>query len=300
MVLPNKIYLINSQGQYYSCDGGVVTVKKTVPDPSCVVVVEYLPNNPDEFYLRTSSGAYFQYHKFARKGDHIDHKFTPKFPKRAIKFSVLNLKEQDTFVFRSSKGSFLTLRLNAKKRITLGGFQDATIKVGDPAIKKLVTNLVYDFNKSTITDSTPNVALRVTIRNDGPDSVPHNLEYEYPVYNIGTWKNEAGEELLPKDVGPQVPGLVEGRVSMIPYLETLPKIETKKKQAALSLPGRTKASVSVYIYSTRLMAPFGYEEKVWYESGTVEVLRKRGAYTIDVVIGVDTEVTDLVPLTHTY
>jgi hypothetical protein len=302
MVLPDKIYLMNSDGQYYSCSGGVVTVEKTFPDSSCMVTVEYLPNNPNEFYLRTCEGAYFQYHKLPRKGNHIDHKVNPKEPKkRPITFSLLDLEEEDTFIFRSSNGAFMTLRVNAKNRITLGGFEHAKIKVGDPAIKKLITNLAYDLETSTITDLSPEVVLKTAVRNDSPSDSFQTITYSYIVSNIGSWTNRVGAALPPNVVGSQIPCLVDGIIAIAQnYSEMLSKFETKTATSTISVSAKTKGVATVLIYKAIIHVPFTYTEQIWYQSGSFEKLSKQGAYKSNVTYGVDIELTDLISLNHTY
>jgi hypothetical protein len=301
--LPDKIYLINSAGHYYSLDKGAVTLNKTFPDKSCEVTVEYLDSNPDEFYLRTCDGGYFQYHRQKKKDSHIDHKPTKKFPKNPIPFSLLDLDEKDTFVFRSSKGKFMTLDVNAKNRIELGGFAHAKIRVGDPALKKLITNFAYNLELSTISDLTPEIAVKTTLRNDSLSDSTQALTYNYLVSHLGSWKNQIGASLSPKSIGAKIPSLVDGAIVLAEnysHVELLSKAETKTATSSVSVPARTRGVATVLIYKAVIQVPFTYTEAVWYQSGGFEERFKSGAYSNTVTYGVDVEITDLISInTHT-
>ena len=297
--LPDKIYLINnSDGCYYSANNdGTVTVNKTTPDPSCEVTVEYLPSNPDEFYLRTCKGGYFQFHK--KKGGHIDHSPTKKPPKRPIPFTLLDIgnSEPDIYVFRVSNGKFLVLNVNEKNRVVLGGFGGAKIKIGDPTFKRLTGNIAYDLESSTITDLTPEIVLKTTVGST------QALSYSYTLSHIGSWTNEIGVKLPPEAVaGAKIPSLVDGKIIAAENyrpVESLSKIETKMASSLVSVPASTKGVATVLVYKARIEVPFTYKEAVWYQSGIYNELSKHGTYSNIVTYGVDVELTDLITITHT-
>lgn len=281
----------------------MVTVIKTIPDPSCEVTVEYLPSNPDEFYLRTSQGGYFQFHK--KKNGHIDHSPTKKFPKRPISFTLLDLGDSgtDTYVFRATNGRFLNLTVNEKNRVILGGFEGAKIRIGDPSIKKLTRNIVYALESSTITDLTPEIVLKTTVRNDSQSGSTQSLTYSYLVSHKGSWTNAIGVALPADTVAKaKIPCLVDGRITTAEnysHVELRSNIETKTATSLVSIPASTRGVASVLIYKAQIQVPFTYNEEVWYQSGQHNELTKHGTYSNVVTYGVDVELTDLISITHT-
>ena len=306
--LADKIYLIRSSDDcYYSMADGCATVEKTTPDPSCEVTVEYLPSNPDEFYLRTCKGGYFQYHKKKKKQNegHVVHTPSKKFPKRPISFTLLDIgdSEPGTFVFRASNGKFLVLKVNAKNRVVLGGFQDAKIKIGDPTIKKLISNIEYDLESSTIADLTPEVALKTTVRNDSQSNSTQALTYLYLVSHTGSWTNAIGVALPSSAVGgAKVPCLVDGTIitsENYSHVELCSNVETKTATSSVSVPASTRGVATVLIYKALIQVPFTYTEAVWYRSGEYSEATKSGTYSNVVTYGVDVELTDLISITHT-
>jgi hypothetical protein len=303
--LPDKIYLIRTDDDcYYSVSNGIVTVQKTAPDPSCEVTVEYLPSNPDQFYLKGSNGGYFQYHK--KKGGHIDHNPTKKFPKRPILFTLLDFgeSEKDTYVFRATNGKFLVLKVNEKNRVVLGGFDGAKIKIGDPTIKKLTGNIVYALQSSTITDLTPEIALKTTLRNDSQSASTQGVTYSYLVSHKGSWTNSIGVPLPPEAVaGAKIPGLVDGMIvatENYSHVEMRSNIETKTATSLVSVPATTKGVATVLIFKAQIQVPFSYQESVWYQSGEYKERTKYGIYSNVVTYGVDVELTDLISITHMF
>ena len=305
--LPDKIYLISSDDCYYSMENGIVTVNKTTPDPSCEVTVEYLPSNPDEFYLRTCKGGYFQFHKKKKKREdgHVVHNPTKKFPKRPITFTLLDLGEEnpDTFVFRASTGNFLKLVVNAKNRVVLGGFEGAEIKIGNPTIKILTGNIVYALESSSITDLTPEVVLKTTVRNDSQASSTQSLTYCYLVSHTGSWTNAIGVPLPASAVGgAKIPSLVDGTIiaaENYSHVELCSNVETKTATSSVSVPASVRGVASVLIYKAQIQVPFTYTEKIWYRSGECIEVTKEGTYSNVVTYGVDVELTDLISITHT-
>ena len=302
--LPDKIYLINSMGYYYSLGKDGVSLNKTSPDKSCVVTVEYQAN-PDEFYLRACDGGYFQYHKLKRKDNHIvpkPAKKKTKKPKRPITFSLLEVAEKDTFLFRTSQGKFMVLEVNEKKRIILGDFYRAKIKVGDPAIKRLLTNLAYDLNSSTITDIMPEVALKTTVRNDSQSASTQNITYNYLVSHFGGWSNGIGASLSPKAVGKgKLPSLVDGTIVLAEnysHVEILPQVERKTATSSVPIPAMTRAVATVLVFKAIIQVPFTYIEALWYRSGEFVELSKHGVYSNKVTFGVDIELTDVINIDH--
>lgn len=284
--------------------GGNVTVEKTSPDPSCEVTVEYTPSNPDEFYLKASNGGYFQYHK--KKGGHIDHNPTKKFPKRPIAFTLLDVGESegDTYVFRAPNGKFLELEVNEKSRVVLGGFGNAKIRIGNPTIKKLTGNIVYALGSSTITDLIPEVVLKTTVRNDSQSSSNQSLTYSYLVSHKGSWTNSIGVSLTEETVaGAKIPSLVDGRIiaaENYSHVASHSNIETKTASSLVSVPASTRGVASVLIFKAQIEVPFTYKEAVWYRSGAYADLTKYGTYSNVVTYGVDVELTDLINITHTF
>ena len=307
--LPDKFYLIRSDGCYYSMSGGLVYVDRTTPDKSCEVTVEYLPSDPDQFYLRSSNGSYFQYHKNAKKkGNHIDNKPTKKnriIPKRAILFTLLDIPDSppETYVFRASNGRFLVLQVNEKKRVVLGGFEDAKIKIGNPTITTRTGNIVYDLRPESyrITDLQPEVALKTTVRNDSPAPSTQNLTYCYLVSHKGTWTNEIGVPLPAKTVaGAKIPCLVDGVIiaaENYSHVE-LYNTETKTATSSVSVPASTKGVATVQIYKANIEVFFTYLEEIWYQSGEHVLKKKNGIYRNVATFGVDIELTDLIRLVH--
>ena len=307
--LPDKFYLIRTDGFYYSFKKGHVFVADNSPDKSCEVTVEYLPNDPDQFYLKNSEGCYFQFHKDKKKkGNHVDHKPTKKnkkIPKRVIAFTLLDLPDSPpkTYVFRASNGKFLVLKVNEKKRVILGGFEDALITIGDPTITKRVGNITYDLRPGSykITDLEPEVALKTTVRNDSESTSTQNLTYCYVVSHKGTWTNEIGEP-LPSDTvsGAKIPCLVDGVIiaaENYSHIE-LYNMENKTATSAVSVPGSTRGVATVQIYKAYIEVLFIYTEEVWYRSGEHVVKKKKGVYKNTVTFGVDIELTDLIRLIH--
>jgi len=303
--LPDKIYLINSMGYYYSLGNDGVTVNKTSPDKTCVVTVEYQAN-PDEFYLRACNGGYFQYHKLKRKENHIVHKppKKPPKPKRPITFSLLEVAEKDTYLFRTSTGKFMVLEVNEKKRIIFGDFDRAKIRVGDPAIKRLLTNLAYNLNSSTITDILPEIALKTTVRNDSQSVSAQNITYNYLVSHFGGWSNEIGASLSPKAVGKgKLPCLVDGTIVMAEnysHVEILPQVEMKTATSSVPVPAMTRAVATVLVFKAIIQVPFTYTEALWYRTGEFEERSKHGVYSNKMTFGVDIELTDVININHTY
>ena len=307
--LPDKFFLIREDGCFYSVSKGHVSVEKTSPDPSCEVTVEYLPTDPDQFYLKNSEGCYFQYHKNKKKkGNHVDHKPTKKnrdIPKRVIAFTLLDLPDSppDTYVFRASNGKFLVLSVNAKKRVILGGFDKAKIRIGDPTITKRIGNIVYDLQPGSykITDLQPEVALKTTVRNDSQSPSTQNLSYCYLVSHKGTWTNQIGVALPAATVaGAKIPCLVDGVIiaaENYSHVE-LYNIETKTATSSVSVPANTKGVATVQIYKAFIEVFFTYSEEVWYRSGEHVVRKKKGVYKNVVTFGVDIELTDLIRLVH--
>jgi len=304
--LPDKIYLINSMGYYYSLGGdGAVTLNKTSPDKSCVVTVEYQAN-PDEFYLRACNGGYFQYHKLERKANHIvpkPPKEKSKKPKRPITFSLLEVAEKDTFLFRTSKGKFMVLEVNEKKRIILGDFDRAKIRVGDPAIKRLLTNLTYNLNSSTITDIMPEIAVKTTVRNDSQSVSTQNITYNYLVSHFGGWSNGIGASLSRKAVGKgKLPCLVDGTIVLAEnysHVEIIPQVEMKTATSSVPVPAMTRAVATVLVFKAIIRVPFTYTEALWYQSGEFVELSKHGVYSNKMTFGVDIELTDVINIDHT-
>lgn len=292
--LPDKIYLLNSEDCYYSLENEVPSVEKTVPDRFCEVVVEYI--NPEEFYLRACNGAYFQYHP--KKGGHIVHKITKKSQEQAIKFIVLDLEEKDTFVFRSSNGKFMVLEVNEKQRIGLGSFENATIKVGKPSIKSLVSNFVYDLESSVITDLTPEIALTTAVRNDSTMTSTQNLTYAYHITHVGSWTNKIGVSLPSQS---KVPCLVDGKILIAEnysHAGVASKVETKTASSYVAVPAQTRGVATVLIYRAIIKTPGTYEQRDWYRSGGFETRRKDFVYSNTITYGVDVELTDLISITH--
>jgi hypothetical protein len=303
--LPDKFYLIRADdGCYYSNAGGMVTVQKTAPDPTCEVTVEYLPSNPDLFYLKASNGGYFQFHK--KKGGHIDHRPTKKFPKRPITFTMLDFGESDknTYVFRATNGRFLVLKVNEKNRVVLGGFDGAKIRIGDPTIKKLTGNIVYALQSATITDLTPEIALKTTLRNDSQSASTQGVSYSYLVSHKGSWKNSIGVALPPEAVaGAKIPSLMDGVIiatENYSHVELRSNIETKTATSLVSVPASTKGVATVLIYKAQIAVPFTYQESTWYQSGEYNERMKNGTYSNVVTYGVDVELTDLISITHMF
>ena len=307
--LHDRIYLIRAvDGCYYSMDEGIATVERTTPDPTCEVTVEYQFDNPDEFYLRTHEGGYFQYHKLKKKKGHIDHR-PKKNLKRPIRFTLLDVAESkdsepDTFVFRASDGSFLGLVVNEKDRVVLGGFGDyAKIKIGDPTLKRLTSNIVYHLESSTVNDLTPEIVLKTTVRNDSQSSSDRSLSYSYLISHKGSWKNAIGVALPSEAVaGAKIPQLVNGTIitaENYSHVELHSKTETKTATSLVSVPASTWGVASVLIYKAEIKVPFSYTEAVWYRSGEYGELTKYGTYSNVVTYGVDVELTNLVGITHT-
>jgi hypothetical protein len=288
---------------------GSVYVEKTSPDPSCEVTVEYLPTDPDQFYLKSCIGCYFQYHKDQKKkGNHVDNKPTKKnriIPKRAIPFTLLDLPDSppETYVFRASNGTFLVLEVNEKKRLILGGFENAKIKIGNPTITTRTGNIVYDLRPEAykITDLQPEVALKTTVRNDSPAPSTQNLTYCYLVSHKGTWTNEIGVPLPAKTVaGAKIPCLVDGAIiaaENYSHVE-LYNMETKTATSSVSVPASTKGVATVQIYKANIEVFFTYLEEIWYQSGEHVLKKKKGIYRNVATFGVDIELTDLITLVH--
>jgi len=296
-------------GHYYSSGDDGVTVDRTFPDKTCMVTVEYQAN-PDLFYLRASNGGYFQYHKKEKKEKHIkanhivlNTKKHPPKPKRPITFSLLELPAKDTFLFRASNGKFMILEVNQKKRIILGGFERAKIRVGDPAVKRLLTNLTYDLNSSTITDIMPEIAAKTTVRNDSQLISIQSVTYSYLVSHFGGWSNQIGASLSPKAVGKgKLPSLVDGTIVLAEnyaHVEIIPQVEKKIVNSSIPVPAMTRAVATVLVFKAVIKVPFTYTEALWYESGAFEELSKTGVYSNKMTFGVDIELTDIININHT-
>ena len=305
--LPDIFYLIREDGCYYSASGGAASVSKTSPDPSCEVTVEYLPSDPDQFYLKNSQGCYFQYHKDQKKkANHVDQRPTKKnrnIPKRVITFTLLDFPDSapDTYVFRASNGSFLVLNVNEKKRIILGGFDNARIRVGDPTIKKRIGNIVYDLRPGSykVTELQPEVVLKTTVRNDSLVDATQNISYCYLISHKGTWTSEIGDPLPAAAVaGVKIPCLVEGvMVATENYSHVEPfNIETKTAQSSISVPACTKGVATVLIFKALIKVYFTYTVEYYFITGRHYEDRKRGVYENVVTFGVDVEVSGLIKL----
>lgn len=304
--LPDKFYLIKSDGCYYSMKDGVASVSKTKPDKSCEVTVEYLPSDPDQFYLRNSQGCYFQYHK-TKKG-HIDHSPTKKkrkIPKRPIEFIMLDCKEPDTYAFRASNGQFLVLEVNEKNRVTLGSYESdsAKIKIGDPTIIKRIGGIAYTLESSVVTNIRPPIsALKTTVRNDSQSVSNQSLTYEYTKYHKGSWVNDIGVTLEGKGLaGAKIPEIVDGSIVAIQSKAQVDLFNPLKKEtSSVSIPPCTWAVATIQVYYAKIQVPFTYKEEIWYQSGEHKIVTKHGVYDNTVHVAVDLELTDLTSINHTF
>lgn len=295
-----RIYIIDSQGHYYSKSGKIVTFTKTTPDKTCEVRVEYRPNS-EEFYLRSWDGAYFQYHD--RKPEHINQKNTKFNEDLAIPFTLVDLKPKNDFVFRASRGQFILPQPNEKNRICLGDFQNAKIKIGDPSTKRAITDIAYNVNSSTITELRPEVAFKTTIRNDSNSAdFCQELEYSYLVSHVGSWTNSLGGPVPSESlVKTEIPCYSDGSVkitfnSNYPHTDTGlgTKVETKKVTTSVVVPRKHKGVATVYIYKALIKVPFTYTESVWYRGGAFTGEKEKGTYINVETFGVDVQITDLV------
>ena len=302
IALPPRIYLINSKGRHYSMSQGIVSFTKTVPDETCEVLVEYLTTTSEEFYLRAWTGAYFQYHH--SKPTHVEHK-KPFKEKSAIRFTAVDIEDQK-FVFRTSNGKFIQPESNEKNRIGLGGYQNAGIKIGDPTIKRVISNITYNVNSATITELSPEVALKITIRNNSPlNTYSQSLKFSYDKSTMGTWKNQSTKTRLDlKSLSMvEIPCLSDGRIdSTFTQNESHnsfrgAKVETKKVDTSIAVPTRKKGVATVLIHKAVINVPFTYDEAIWYRGGGHDDKRgKKGVYNNLESYGMEIRSTDMIDI----
>jgi hypothetical protein len=205
--------------------------------------------------------------------------------------------EPDTFVFRESKGKFLVLTVNEKNRVVLGGFEGAKIKLGNPLYRKQTSNIVYNLNSSTISDLTPEVVLRTTVRNDSPSYSFQSLSYRYLISHTGSWTNAIGVPLPSNVVSKaKIPCLMDGNIIIAENYSH--DVETKSANSSIAVPASTRGVATVLIYRALIQVPFTYTEEVWYTSGDNIKATKHGTYSNIETYGVDVELTDMVSITH--
>ena len=224
--LPDRIYLINPDGnRYYSIYQGYASFEKTVPDYQCEVIVEYLPDNPEQFYLRSWEGTYFKRSTSSVEGVFVAY-YTKSLIPDTIPFTLLDVRIKDTFVFRTPDGVFVVPHLQEDPQVpdkmdilSVTAQSDmAWIKVGQPVLSAAITNIEYntDPSETTITELTPEIALSTMIRNDSTsDTITQNLTYSYLVSDVGTWSSTIGGSLATKISGKvEIPFLAEGGVEV--------------------------------------------------------------------------------------
>jgi hypothetical protein len=112
--LPDRIYLIDSQGRYYSVSMGYASFEKTEPDYECEVMVEYLSDNPEQFCLRSYEGAYFEYYASGSSAQGVLVSGSNKpVQSKTILFTLLDVGVKDTFVFRTLDWAFVVPQLQS-------------------------------------------------------------------------------------------------------------------------------------------------------------------------------------------
>lgn len=295
--LPDRIYLINPDGnRYYSIYQGYASFEKTVPDYQCEVIVEYLPDNPEQFYLRSWEGTYFKRSTSSVEGVFVAY-YTKSLIPDTIPFTLLDVGIKDTFVFRTPDGVFVVPHLQEDPQVS--GKMDilsvtaqsdmAWIKVGQPVLSAAITNIDYntDPSETTITELTPEIALSTMIRNDSTsDTITQNLTYSYLVSDVGTWSSTIGGSLATKISGEvEIPFLAEGGVEVTLTVNgsytwggSTTHTKTVTSSSTVAVPPMMKAVATILIKKSIIDIPFTYTESIWYRSGGYEEVKKSGVY----------------------
>lgn len=299
--LPNKIYLSNSNGQYFSVYQGLISLKDK-PDYTCVVLVEYLTDNLELFYLRCWEGSYWEisdaYHCFQWKNKTVN--------AATIQFTLLDVKAKDTFAFRTGNGDFIQLDDDSfvLGQLVPGEFPAATVVVSKAFIRRVVSDPVYDTQSSVVTDMIPDVALKMTVRNDSDsDKFTETLTYSYEVSRMGSWTTTSGQEvaiaasakfgipfLNAAKVGVEVTVTVNHKKSLTGSKTNTNTVTSTSKVA---VPPNSQALATVLIFKATIDVPFTYTESTWYNDGTYEEVTQNGIYNNVESYQVDVQVTGI-------
>jgi hypothetical protein len=169
----------------------------------------------------------------------------------------------------------------------MGDFEvpSATIKATQSYLKRIVSDPVYDTQSSTITNCTPEIAFKTTVRNDSnSDDFTESLTYTYVVSETGSWTDTLGGSVAIKasfEVG--IPKLAEGKVEVTvtpSYSHTWEGSDSLTKTvtstSAVAVPPKKKAIATVLVYKAIIDVPFSYIESTWYVDGTYEEVTKPG------------------------
>lgn len=286
--LLDRIFLRRiSDGCYYSAGGDSTSniVWSKVPSSRCELTVEY-SSNQDQFYLRSHYGSRFQYHH--QKSGHIVHISNKKYnPKLDILFTLIDIKDKkDTYVILSSRKTFIHPRVNEKGRLILGGYDGAHVQLVDAALKRTITDISFKMQSAKITQLTPQIALKTTLRNDSDAVLQQRLSFSYVVSHVGSWSDSRGSSL---GATGEVPILVDGKVEKGVMVERSSKVETIADSTAVQIPPKMRGVATVRIYRAKIDVPFDYTETVWYRSGESSSRVKQGGYSNTETYGVATD-----------
>jgi hypothetical protein len=310
--LPDRIYLIDPQGRYYSIDQGSASFEKTEPDLQCEVIVEYLSDNPEQFYLRSWEGTYFEYYDSA--GNVFVGGNDKSITSDTIPFTLLDVAGvEDTFVFRTPGRVFLVPQLqpdpnfNGKILSVTPQSHSAWIKVGEPVLYAVITSVDYntDPSETSITELQPEIALSTMVRNDSTsDTITQNLTYSYLVSDVGTWTTTIGASLATKISGKlEIPFLGKAGVEVTVTVDashawggskTITKTVTSS--SAVAVPPMMMAVATILIKKSIIDIPFTYTKSIWYRSGGYEEVTKSGVYHNVESWKVDVQVDDWEPM----
>ncbi|KIK58781.1 hypothetical protein GYMLUDRAFT_86159 [Collybiopsis luxurians FD-317 M1] len=307
--LPERVYLIDGFGNYYSMWQGKCSFTKSEPDYTCEVIVEYYSSDPEQFYLRSWEGTYFEYVGDSATATTVCPFNYKSINNNSVLFTALDIDtNRNTFAFRVPSGKFLSLQAvntdsSGQSYLPLADYNSATITVAEPVIRRVLTDFEYDTSGSTVTQLQPEVALSTTVRNDShSDSFVQELSYSYQKSHVGTWSNMEGVELSVKygvEYGIEIPFVAEATLEVgvafkYEHTETGSNITTTtvSSTSALSVPAAKTGVATILVKKARIDVPFTYSELVWYQSGRMEENVKNGIYNNVESYMVDVQIND--------
>ncbi|EDR05809.1 uncharacterized protein LACBIDRAFT_329415 [Laccaria bicolor S238N-H82] len=302
-----QIYLIDPQGRYYSIYEGIASFEKTEPDLQCEVIVEYLADNPEQFYLQSWEGTYFEYFGSGVLIASFNKSIIPN----AILFTLLDVAGiKDTFVFCTPYGVFIVPQLKSdpnfadSKILVVTAQSDLVwIKVSEPVLYAVITSINYntDPSETSITKLQPEIALSTMVHNDSSsDTITQNLTYSYLVSDVSTWTTTIGGSLSTRISGKvEIPFLAETGVETTYTVNTsytwggsTTHAKTVTSSSAIAIPPMKKVVATILIKKSIIDIPFTYTKSIWYRSGRYEEVMKSGVYHNIELWGVDVQVDD--------
>ncbi|KIJ98194.1 hypothetical protein K443DRAFT_133567 [Laccaria amethystina LaAM-08-1] len=273
---------------------GNASFEKTEPDYQCEVIVEYLSDNPEQFYLRSWEGTYFEYFGFGTSPHNVFVADSKSIQSSTVPFTLLDIGVKDTFVFRTPEGAFVQPLVlpdyNTQTDVlpVTAQSDSARIKVGEPVLHAVITKIKYntDPSETTITELTPEIALSTMVRNDSTSDITETLAYSYLVSDVGTWTTTIGASVTKKaSTKVEIPFLFEGEVEVSATVNascawggSTTHTKTVTSSSTVAVPPMMKAVASILIRKSIIDIPFTYTKSIWYRSGGYEEVKKSGVY----------------------